>query len=233
MNYLENLGKRRQVYQLLSLDDDSVSADWPMQTFINVFEKLSLIVQPLSLTFDMAYCSADLPFLKKHIFPPKATWHIREAILPKNIEVHARFKQEGHQEITVKEISVPILKHYLQEAHDQVQESYLPTLNSAEMFYTRARILTCESDEITLKHYSETYTLPIESRLDGYWISGPLKDVPINPPIKVEFLNNNGRLEILIAIGWSLWADPSTQEARMLKGVLQELESCGWSIEKL
>jgi hypothetical protein len=51
----------------------------------------------------------------------------------------------------------------------------------------------------------KTYRIPIEARDDGCWVSGPVRDAMINPPIKLEIGNNDGRLSLSLAAGWSPW----------------------------
>lgn len=230
MKPLETLGKRHQDYQLTLVAQENIPAVWPMQKFIEISERLSDVVRPFSVTFDMVYRELDLPLLNPELVVPKPTWHIQEASLPTGAEARARFKHLRHSEITVDKISSKALRGCFDQAYDQPrQKEGLPTLHSVEMYYTRAQIFGQSLDKIELTHYSETHSLPVEYIGGSYWISAP-KDTSIKPPIIVSFLNNSGRLELVISVNWSLWLQPETKEAALLKKALQEIEACGWDL---
>jgi hypothetical protein len=50
----------------------------------------------------------------------------------------------------------------------------------------------------------------------------------INPPIRWKLVNDSGRLDLEIEIGWSAWVETGSAEAELWLTCLQELEKQGW-----
>jgi hypothetical protein len=159
-----------------------------------------------------------------------STWHLREVEVPAHVSVDAYVKTPGkHSEEAVAELTPQVLADWLARAHaQQLPEGYVPALDTLHVYYTRARLLEYEEPCAELAFGPQTYTLPVEQRKDGLWVSGPMRRTMINPPIRWTLVNNNGRLGLEIEIGWSLWAEKGSAEAELWLTCLQELEKQGW-----
>jgi hypothetical protein len=115
----------------------------------------------------------------------------------------------------------------------QLVEGYVPVLHILHMYYTRARLLEYEQSSAELAWYgSKMYTIPVEKREDGLWVSGPMRDTMIDPPIKIELVNFDGMLGLNIYVCWSPWVETGSAEAELWRICLRELEKQGWKADK-
>jgi hypothetical protein len=199
-----------------------------MDATSGVFTALWPVVQPLSVTLEMAG-SRDLPFLE-HVPVPVSTWHLREVEVPAHVPVNARVEVLGkHSEEAVPELTPQVLADWLARAHaQQLPEGSVPVLYALHVYYTRARLLEYQEPCAELAFGPQTYTLPVEQRKDGLWVAGPMRRTMINPPIRWKLVNDSGRLDLEIEIGWSAWVETGSAEAELWLTCLQELEKQGW-----
>jgi hypothetical protein len=231
MKVWKNLRSRSKYWSFDRLLESEVNFYEQMMDATNgVFTALWPVVQPLSVTLEMAARSRDLPLLELDIPVPISTWHLREVEVPAHVPVNARVEKLGkHREEAVPELTPQVLAGWLARAHAQeLPEGYVPVLYVLHVYYTRARLLSYQEPCAELAFGPETYTLPIEQREDGLWVSGPMRGTIINPPIRWTLVNNDGRLDLEIEIGWSPWVETGSAEAELWLTCLQELEKQGW-----
>ena len=95
-----------------------------------------------------------------------------------SLSSHASKEPGKHGEETVPQLTPQALADWLARANtQQLVEGYVPVLHILHMYYTRARLLEYEQSSAELAWYgSEMYTIPVEKREDGLWVSGPMRD---------------------------------------------------------
>jgi hypothetical protein len=138
-----------------------------------------------------------------------------------------------YSEEAIPELTLQTLADWLARAHaQQLPEGYVPVLSALNMHHTRARLLEDQAPSAELALGSQTYTIPVEKREDGLWVSGPIRKKMIKAPIDITFWTLYGRLTLDIWVYWSLWSEAGTAEAELLRACLLELEKQGWEGEK-
>jgi hypothetical protein len=230
-HHLPEPGKCWRFSRLTENDDDF---NEPIALANTVFTALWPVVQPISVTIEMEARSREFPFIKYEIRLPVSTWHLREVDVPTHVPVAAWVEEFGrHREETVSQLTLQALADWLARANtQQLVEGYVPVLHILHMYHTRARLLEYEQSSAQLAWYgSEMYTIPVEKREDGLWVSGPMRDTMIEPPIKIKLVNFDGRLGLHISVHWSPWVEAGSAEAELLKRCLHELEKQGWEAD--
>jgi hypothetical protein len=223
---LSDSGKHWRFVRLVESDDFNE----PMAAANAVCTALWPVVQPLSVTLEMAARPREFLYIERDIPVPVSTWHLREVDIPAHIAVAAWVEEPGkHSEEARPELTLQALADWLAHAHaQQLAEGYVPVLHRLHMYYTRARLLDYQKPYAELALGAKTYAIPVEKRKDRLWVSGPMQDTPINPPIKMFLVNTDGRLGLDICVGWSPWIETGSGEAELLKTCLHELEKQGW-----
>jgi hypothetical protein len=176
MKIWQNLPSRAKYWHFVRLMESEVDFNEPMAAANGVFTALWPVVQPLSVTLEMAARSRELPFLELDILVPVSTWHLREVDVPTHVPVAARVKEAGkHSEEAIPKLTQQALADWLARAHaQQLAEGYVPALYALHMYYTRARLLEYQKPCAELAFGPKTYTIPVEKREDGLWVSGPM-----------------------------------------------------------
>jgi hypothetical protein len=232
MKVWQNLRSRSKYWSFVRFVESEVNFHEQLMEATNgVFTALWPVVQPLSVTLEMAAMSREFLFLKLDIPVPMSTWHLREVEVPAHVPVNARVKELGkHREEAVPELTPHVLADWLERAHAQQlpEEGYVPVLDTLHVYYTRARLLEDQEPSVQLAFGPHTYTLPVEQRKDGLWVAGPMRGTRINPPISWKLVNTDGRLGLEIEMGWSAWVATGSAEAELFMRCLHELEQQGW-----
>ena len=227
-HHLPEPGKCWRFSRLTENDDDF---NEPIALANTVFTALWPVVQPISVTIEIEARSREFPFIEYEIRLPVSTWHLREVDVPAYVPVAAWVEEFGrHREETVSQLTLQALADWLARANtQQLVEGYVPVLHILHMYHTRARLLEYEQSSAQLAWYgSEMYTIPVEKREDGLWVSGPMWERMIRrPPIKIELSTYEGQLELEISVNWSPWIETGSAEAELLKACLHELEKQG------
>ncbi len=230
MNQWTNLPAPGKCWQLLRLVQSEIDYKEPGALALAACTTLWPVVQPLSVTLEMAARTVEWPYIETAIPLPAPTWHLRETHSPATVAVAARVQRSGHREERTAALTVERLAQLLTDAHAQeVEEGYLPTLYALELHYTRARVLDEQAALVEVTYGPETYAIPVERRADGLWVAGPVRDTMLNPPIKVTLENNDGRLTLTVCAGWSPWVGSGMAEAALLDSCVQALVDQGWA----
>ena len=194
------------------------------------------VVQPLSVDLTIAASSLhEFPCIEREIPVPVRNWHLLEVNAPAHVAITKWAEWEGrdpnkYSEEEIPELTLPALTDWLARAHaQQLPEGYVPVLDTLKMHDTRAHLLEYQKSYAQLACGPETYAIPVEKRENGLWVSGPMPDAMINnPPIGITLTNFHGRLDLDIAVYWSLWIEAGFAEAELLRTCLHELEKQGW-----
>jgi len=229
MNVWHNLPAQGKCWRFVRIVESEAAFNEPMDATIAACTALWPVVQPLSVTLEMAARLRELPYIELDIPLPVRTWHLREVDVPAHVEVAARVQASEYSEEAIPQLTLQKLAHWLARAHaQQLAEGYVPVLYGLEMHYTRARIIEYQKTYAELAFGPETYIIPVEKRQDGLWVSGPMRNTMINPPIKITIDNNDGRLTLSICVGWSPWTEAGSAEATLLTACLQDVGRQGW-----
>ena len=231
MKVWQHLRSREKYWSLVRFVESEVHFhEELMETTNGVFTALWPVVQPLSVTLQMAAMSRELLFLEHAIPVPISSWHLREVEVPAYVPVNAYLEvRDKHREEAVPELTPHVVADWLERAHaQQLPEGYVPALEGLYVYYTRARLLEDQEPSVQLAFGPHTYTLPVEQRKDGLWVAGPMRDTRIHPPISWNLVNTHGRLRLAIEMGWSAWVATGSAEAELFMSCLHELEQQGW-----
>jgi hypothetical protein len=229
MNEWYNLPSPGKCWHFLHIVESELAFDEPMEAAVAAFTAACPVVRPLSVSLQMAARSRELPYIEPDIPVPFSTWHIREVEVPAHVAVAARAEAAGHREEAVPKLTPQELSRWVANAHAQpLEDGYVPVLYSLEMYYTRARLLEDADSYAAVAYGPERYTVPIERRPDGLWVSGPIRDTMTNPPIHISVENNDGRLTLMLCAGWSPWVERGSAEAALLRRCLDEIGRQGW-----
>ena len=218
---------------------EDVDFKGPMAAANAVFTALWPVVRPLSVTLNMkARRRHDCPLSAYKIpLPVVRVWHLREVEVSAPVAVAEwlkAYKPSQQSEEERPELTLQALADWLARAHAQLlPEGYVPVLGSLYVHSTRARLLAYQELYAELALGPKTSVIPVEKREDGLWVSGPMPDTMINPPIEIDLLNTNElhksvRMTLRIFVGWSPWVETGSAEAELLTACLHELEKQGW-----
>ena len=201
-------------WRLSRLAESDVDFNEPIVATNIVFTALWPVVRPLSVTIEMAARSRKIPFIEYKIPLPVRTWHLCEVDVPAHVVVGAWIEEPSkHSEETVPQLTPHALANWLARAHTQpLPEGYVPVLHRLYMYYTRAHLLEYEQPYTELAWRGERHVVPVEKREDGLWVSGPMRDTMIDPPIKMDLTNFHGRLGLDISVYWSPWVEAGSQK---------------------
>ena len=200
-----------------------------------VFATLWPVVRPLAVTLAMAARSPrEFPCIERDIPVPISDWHLLEMDVPAHVTItkwaELKWANPSHySEKEVPELTLPALADWLARANaQQLPEGYIPVLYTLEMHYARARLLEYQEPYAQLAWGSETRAIPVEKQEDGLWVSGPMREARIKPPIEITLTNDDGRLDLYIPVYWSPWIAAGFAEAELLRTCLHKLEKQGW-----
>jgi hypothetical protein len=229
VNEWTNLPWPGKCWHFFHIVESEVAYNEPIEATLAACSAVWPIMRPLSVTLHMAARSRELPYIELAIQVPATTWHLRELDIPGHVPVAARIQGRGHREQAVGELTLEELSLWIASAHDQqLPDGYVPVLYGLEMHYMRARVIDLPDRLATLRYGPEQYTVPVERRADGLWVSGPIRDTMTNPPIKLNVENNDSQLLLDICAGWSPWIEARSPEAALLQSCLHDLVSHGW-----
>jgi hypothetical protein len=233
MKLWHHLRKPGECLSFVRFVESEIGFNEPMAVANAVFTALWPVVRPLSVTLDMAARSREFPFLASKISVPVSTWHLREVDIPAHVPVAAYVEELGkHSEEALPELTLQALADWSARAHaQQLVEGYVPVLHRLYMYYTRACLLEHQEPYAELAWGPRTYAIPIEKREDRLWVSGPMWNTMIAPPIEITLIYDDGRLGLDISVSWSPWVETGSAEAELLKTCLHELEKQGWQAD--
>ena len=161
--------------------ESEVDFNEPIAIANTIFTVLWPVMQPLSVTLEMAARPREFPFIERNIPVPVRNWHLLEVDAPAHVAITKWAEWEGrdpskYSEEEIPELTLQALANWLARAHSQqLPEGYVPVLDTLERHYTRARLLEYEQPYAELAWGSETYAIPVEKREDGLWVSGPMQ----------------------------------------------------------
>ena len=203
-----------------------------------IFTALWPVMRPLSVTLDMESRSLPEPFIINNEIPIR-DWHLYEIDVPAHVTTIGKWAElrrmdpSHYSEEAIPELTLHILADWLARAHaQQLPEGYIPVLSALNMHHVRARLLEDQPPSAELALGSQTYTIPVEKREDGLWVSGPVRKALAKAPIDISFENLYGRLTLYLTVYWSPWIEAGSAEAELLRSCLHELEKQGWESEK-
>ncbi len=233
MKVWHNLPAPGKCWLFVRSAESKFDANGPMIAANTVITALWPVVQPLSVTLELAARSPNRRLHELYIPGVVFTWHLREEEIPAHVAVTALFKATNpsqHSEETRRKLTPQALADWLARAHAQQlpEEYHALALDRLRMPFTRARLLECQEPSAELVYGPQTYAIPVEKHEDGLWVSGPMPYTIIDAPIKVHMVNWDGRLELRICVHWSPWVETGSAEARLLRTCLHELEKQGW-----
>ena len=215
---------------------ESVNFNGPMAAANAVFTALWPVARPLTVYLTIVARLHDFSFIIYKVPVPVSEWILREMYLPNHVAIPswvACFKPNEPGEEEVPELTLPALADWLTCAHaQQLPEGYIPVLHTLEVRCTRARLLEYQKPYGELALGPQTYTIPVEKRDNGLWVSGPTPEAMGNAPIEISLENVDGRLGLDISVYWSPWIEKGSGEAELLRICLHELEKQGWEGEK-
>ena len=145
MNLWHNLPAPGKWWYFERSTESKFDSNGPMVAANTIFHALWPVVQPLSVTLEMAARSSEWLLDKRYIPGPIFTWHLREIEVPAHIAVTALVKDGNpsrHSEKAIPELTPQVLADWLARAHVQwLPEGYTLVLDRLQMYFTRARIL--------------------------------------------------------------------------------------------
>ena len=235
MKLWHNLPEPGKYWHFSRRVQSEIDANGTMVAVNTIFPALWPVVRPLSVTLQMRARLRKRPFDERYIPSLVRTWHLREVEVPAHIAVTALFKATDpsqRSEEAIPELTPQVLADWLARAHaQQLPEERIPILYRLHMYFTRAHLLEYQEPSAELAWGPKTYTIPVEKREDGLWVSGPMSYTIINPPITVTLYKPEGRLGLSICAYWSPWVETGSAEAELLRTCLLELEKHGWEAE--
>ncbi len=215
-----------------------------MRAATEVFAVLWPVMRPLSVEIDMGVRRRTYVMSEYPLSPPIPTWSLHEM---DSVAIAAWIKTRQpskKSEEAIPGITTQALEDWLARAHaQQLSEEYVADLRALKVRSTRARLLEHQEPSAELALDQQTFVLPIEKREDGLWVSGPLLETTMSPPIEIELRSSNrgyisleedqtpGSIHLILRIfvHWSPWIETGSAEAELLTACLHELENQGWN----
>jgi hypothetical protein len=212
----------------------------------SLFTALWPVVRPLTVSLYMAAKQPGSSVFDKNIQVPVKSWYLYEMDPPARVDIskyteselanQSDRRREGIPELTPQALTDWLTRAYAQ----QLPEGYVPILRSLDMNHARACLLQDQEPHIELAYRwghgscCEIYSIPVEKREDGFWVSGPIRGMTNlnHPPIAIELYTYEEfrNIDLSIQIFWSPWIEEGSAEEDLLWDCLCELEKRGWKL---
>jgi hypothetical protein len=185
----------------------------PAERIADLLERLSGVVQPLQIGVASEEAIAGSRF---------AT--LTSGALPPN--VRAREYSQVDRRDVVPALSPESVRDWLS------QELSAAEFRRLEVPATRTRLLTPVGgpvfDLLARPGGPVAASFPIEDAADGRWVSAPIADAIIEPPVSIGVFDRYGGLVADVTVTWSWWFEPGRVEFGALQSALHGLRAEGW-----
>jgi hypothetical protein len=185
----------------------------PAVRIADLLERLSDVVHPvqIGMASEDAVEGARFATLTSSALPP----HVRAR----------EYSQVDHRDV-VPVLSPGSVRDWLGRELGAAQFRRL------EVPVTRTRLLTPVGsgvfDLLARPGGQVAASFPVEDAADGRWISAPVVDAVIEPPVSVEVFDSYGTLAADVTVTWSWWFEPGAGEFDALRTTLHGLRADGW-----
>jgi hypothetical protein len=214
-------------------DDFQLAAD-----AIASIQEFDSFIQPLIADLIVRYRDGDwLPVDK--IKPPLPHWHLRTSSIPAGVSAMSEITNPEPQISEKPHLSGEVMFDWIQMALNQEcpnSEMSKITWSEISIESTQARILDLDKEKIEPEQFLSLNSdigylnLPIESRANGFWISGPPSQLPGEPPFTFRLTQQYGGLSLSIHLHYSLWTAENSPGNKAMKSAILRLINRGWEI---
>lgn len=201
---------------------------------IGCLQEFDAFVQPLAVDLSVRYRYQDWSFVTE-IEPFFPHWHLRISSIPVGVSIESRItdpqvyeKSHLSPEVILDWIKTALGQDYLNP------EMYRITWSQIYIEATRARIFDEKQFEgrqsLLLSSEMGELSLPLESRTNELWVSGPNLKLPGEPPFTFCLNQEYGGLSVQLSVHWSLWTQPGSSGNIAIRKAISRLRDKGWKI---
>jgi hypothetical protein len=204
-------------------------------------QEFDSFIQPLTADLIVRYRDGDwLPVAE--IKPPLQCWHLRTSSIPVGVSAMSRITNPEPEISEKPHLSGEVMLDWIKMALNQEcpnSEMYKITWSEIYIEGTRARILDLDEEKINGEQFLSLNSdvgylnLPLESRANGLWISGPPSQLPGEPPFTFRLTQQYGSLSLKIHLHYSLWTAENSPGNKAMKSAILRLLDRGWEISYL
>jgi hypothetical protein len=201
---------------------------------IACLQEFDIFVQPLAVDLSVRCRDPNWLFVTE-IEPSLPHWHLRTSSIPVGVSLESRITNPQVHEKS--HLSPEVILDWLKTALDQDYlnpEIYRITWSQIYIESTRARIFDEKQFEgrqsLLLSSEVGELSLPLESRTNGFWVSGPNSKLPGEPPFTFCLTQEYGGLSAQVLVHWSLWTQPGSPGNIAIRKAISRLIDKGWEI---
>lgn len=210
-----------------------VDPDRQVGDFRHFMDTLFPVVQPTILDAGFGYVDAEERFRSEWSeLPLKRAFRLMEEQALGGPDGSA--DRPGWELRRLETLTSTLVQDCLYEALLQRTPDKISFIQFIRMSGSRARLFDpALADPSNLIVYSEfchdDVSIPIHTRSDGRWVSGPVEEFP-RPPIDLLFGYECGTRYLTIYVNWTPWAEPGTPEYDAFCQCLRGLFLPGWDL---
>ncbi|WP_254449443.1 hypothetical protein [Anabaena sp. UHCC 0253] len=200
---------------------------------VEFIQEFYSFIQPLSADLMVVFRDTDWSAMS-NIAPLLPHWYIQALSAPSNIILGAGFTNPDPQVSQAPQLSPEILFNWIKTALEQdcTNPDYRITWRIIHIYATRTRLFNEQEfqarQSLLLNSNAGELNIPIERLEDGLWVSGPVKETSIEPPVTFALSQEYGGLSADMMIHWSLWTQPGQPEQIALQDAISRLLNKGW-----
>lgn len=191
-------------------------------------------LEPLAWELYIACRDTETWYTDTNCVPPLAHWLLRkERVLP-GVRVDTLYAAQVAETIDV--LRPEAVEAWITEALRQEcpgAPGSVPAWSSLRSRAVRVKLPDelhmAGRETLGVDCYAGLIQIPLEREPGGVWVSGPLEDPGIGPPVELSLENQDGSLSIHIQGSWRLWLDDNAGREQVDAAVARVLAlGNGW-----
>lgn len=211
------------------------------QTAESAVEALGLFCQsfvtPLSADLVLTYCEPEDGFPVKEPMPERRFWFLRSESATGDARLEAAWVNPTEQSVPV--ITPAVVLEWMTAAMAQnpatIQTADRPVvIGWKELLFRATRVRLprgselAASESIEIQDGANVVAYPIERIAGESFVSGPLKQKLLEPPIELRINSQSGLITLNVSLYWSVWTDTQQDGRSDITQAAQRLQQHGW-----
>ena len=195
--------------------------------------KFEHLIRPLAIDFEIGCLDIETFFPEENCYPEKSYWILQQDVMPNEVVLSPWYEKPTYVYRT--DLDKDSIRNLLYVALDQTCSSCMgtrPTWRTIRYHAVQVRLPNQLHGEerLAVKIGTHPYSFYVDNEIDHSWISGPIKDYPLELPLGLELENDGGLLTLKIRMHLSLWTNPDSEGKREINEIVNHLIEEGWNI---
>jgi hypothetical protein len=197
---------------------------------LDAIDAFNLWVEPLAAELSLGLVDTNIDYPVESPLPATPQWLVRRETIAEGIRIDAMLANPVVE--TRADLTTETLYEWIASALSQAppEPQFRVTWRELRIGAVRVAVPAAlgSRKELVLTAGNGELRVPVDRDASGAWVSGPLEQLPTEPPIALRITNTDGYFVLQISRHWSIWT--SGAGATDIDESVQNLTQRGWSL---